>query len=87
MHLVLLNRARNSDIRAIEKSNLLLYSKRLKKRSIIQNEHTSESALHVESPWILFEVFRPGFFRPVVQLANIFAKDEIVALASDILAA
>ena len=88
MHVVLLHRARNSDIRIIEKSNLLLYSKRLKKRSIIQNKHTStESALHVESPWILFEVFRPGFFRPVVQLANILTNDKIVALASDILAA
>ena len=50
--------------------------------------HTStESALHVESPWVVYEVLRPGFFRPVVQLANMFANDKIVALASDILAA
>ena len=50
--------------------------------------HTStESALHVESPWVVYEVFRPGFFRPVVQLANMFANDKIVALASDVLAA
>ena len=52
------------------------------------NFHTStESALHVESPWVVYKVFRPGFFRPVVQLANMFANDKIVALASDILAA
>ena len=48
---------------------------------------SSKSALHVESPWIVSEVFRPGFFCPIVQLANMFANDEIVALASDILAA
>ena len=50
--------------------------------------HTStKSALHVESPRIIFEVLRSGFFCPIVQLANMFANDEIVALASDILAA
>ena len=48
---------------------------------------STESALHIESPWIVYEVFRPGFFGPVVQLAHMFANDEIVALASDILAA
>ena len=46
-----------------------------------------ESTLHVESPWIVYEVLRPGFFRPVVQLANIFANDDIEALTSDIPAA
>ena len=40
---------------------------------------STESALHVESPWIVYEVFRPGFFRPIVQLANTFANDEIEA--------
>ena len=48
---------------------------------------STKSALHIESLRIVFEVFRPGFFRPIVQLANMFANDEIVALASDILAA
>ena len=48
---------------------------------------SAESAFHVKSPWIVCEVLRPGFFRPVVQLANMFANDEIEALASDIPAA
>ena len=48
---------------------------------------SAESALLVKSPWIVYEVLRPGFFRPVVQLANMFANDEIEALTSDIPAA
>ena len=55
---------------------------------MIYNPRTSaESALHVESPRIVYEVFRPGIFSPVVQLANIFANDEVEALTFDILAA
>ena len=54
----------------------------------MDDKHTStKSALHVESPWIVCEVYRSGFFSPVVQLANILTNDKIVALASDILAA
>ena len=48
---------------------------------------SAESAFHIKSPWIVCEVLRPGFFRPVVQLANMFANDEIEALTSDIPAA